>query len=313
MSFAKKTVTLFGRSITLNGISDSDLYFSHIGNDFDPTFSRFCQNFIDNDYVCVDIGANIGMKSLVMSQAAIAGSVIAVEAAPKVAECLALNISENHATNVLIERTALGDRDGTIKFIENSAYGHVSDSGIEVPITTLPALVQRHGLTRLDFVKIDVEGYEFAILGNSLDLLNQHETLILLEMNTWALIANGDVNPKEFTQWLLDSFEYVFVLNPAGASETLLEPVGKNEWRRLLHQNIVTDRSVTDIVVTNAKRRLSGSSAGLARQLATMTDERDRLRNELDYLRRERDALLASRSWRVTAPLRAFKTLRKPG
>jgi hypothetical protein len=40
------------------------LYWQSVQDDFEPEFQSFCRQFIQSDYVCLDIGANIGVKTL---------------------------------------------------------------------------------------------------------------------------------------------------------------------------------------------------------------------------------------------------------
>jgi FkbM family methyltransferase len=51
---------------------------------------------------------------------------------------------------------------------------------ISVPATTLDALVAKHGVTRLDLLQIDVEGYDWQVL-STLDLTHTRPSIIQLE------------------------------------------------------------------------------------------------------------------------------------
>jgi FkbM family methyltransferase len=154
---------------------------------------------IDEDYVCADVGANLGIKTLLLAQYVPNGRVIAIEAAPTVAKLLETNIGRSDMKNITIVKTAIGDADGTTRFVDASAYGHISArGGVEIPIQRLSTLVSDLNLSRLDFVKMDVEGYEFPILRNSIESLNKFRSVILLEFNSWCQVALSDVNPKEF-------------------------------------------------------------------------------------------------------------------
>jgi FkbM family methyltransferase len=284
-----KEILLGGHPLKIRGVSADDGYFASITSDFEPEFCSLCSRLVLPDYVCIDVGANIGVKSLFLSRHCHRGQVVAIEAAPTVVQCLEANIAANNATNIRVEKTAVGDRKGSVSFTENSAWGHVSQNGSEVPITTLAEIVQRLGLPRVDFIKIDVEGSEFSIMRSSLELINRFECLVLVELNSWAQLAVANVNPREFIDWLLVSFSHVFILRRSTGD--LLEPV--TNGLALLHRNLVTDGCVTDLLLTNAERRLRPSPDFLGTQLKASTARCASLYAELNEVRGDCEAAKA--------------------
>jgi FkbM family methyltransferase len=221
--------------------------------------------------------------------------VIAIEASPTVARCLEVNIAVNGATNVLIEQTAAGNMRGSVRFHDASAWSHVSQSGVEVPITTLEEIVARLNLPRVDFIKIDVEGSELSIMRSSLDLIDRFESLVLVELNSLAQLCTSNTNPRDFIDWVLASFSHVFALNRSG-SENLLEPIAKTDWQGLLYRNMVRDGCVTDLLVTNAPRRLIPSAAYLEEQLKASTARYASLQAELNATKVELDLVRSSQN-----------------
>jgi FkbM family methyltransferase len=252
----RKTVRLGRHRFLMHGVSNEDPYFQLIGDDFEPEFQSLCQQFVDDDAICVDIGANIGLKTLYLARHVPNGRVIAVEAAPGVAACLRTNLALNAAANVTCVETAIGDRTGSVSFAESSAYGHIASEGIEVPVVTLPELVRRLDLPRLDFVKIDVEGFEYPILTSSLETLDRFRSLVLLEFNGWCQVAFADVDPKEFLTWIFDHFSYIGLLRRSRDGYDLVENV--RGWRvvDVLHHVLVNSKCSADLLVTNAPERL---------------------------------------------------------
>jgi FkbM family methyltransferase len=311
---ASKNVIFGSYEFNLHGLSDDDPYFSGVDHDHDCEFLTLCEMLIREDYICLDVGANIGTKSLFLARHASAGCVVSIEAAPSVLECLALNVEENLIKNVIIKRCAIGDKSGHVFFKDDSAYGHVAEDGVAVPMATLPDIVNELGLNRVDFIKIDVEGLEFSILKNSIDLINEKKSLVLFELNSWCQMAYGSTSPKEFIAWVLEHFSYVYVLRRNKGDGLLLDRVGSGsgEVLRILHQNLMDDGCVTDLLVTNAEWRLAPSPQFLLRkQLRAAMEERDQAVAERDQAVAERDQavaeldrILASNSWSVTKPLR---------
>ena len=180
MSFPFKDLSFSGNKFRIHGLSADDPYFQSLHDGMEPEFTHFCRSFVRPDYVCLDVGASIGVKSLIIAAHAVRGKVVAIEPGPTIGKLLKLNLRANGAANVAIETVAVGDQTGTtVRFVENSAFGFVGDPAeagdrvLEVPMTTLTALAEKLDLPRVDFVKIDVEGLEFPVLKSSLELINR--------------------------------------------------------------------------------------------------------------------------------------------
>ena len=135
--FPSKPITLDTYTFQLHGISTNDAYWKGLHDNFEPEFQRFCRQLIHPDYVCLDIGANIGIKTLFLSRHCRQGCVIAVEAGKAVADCLATNIAANGCPNVISHSAAAAGHDGTLIFDEDSAWGHEATNGVEVEALTL--------------------------------------------------------------------------------------------------------------------------------------------------------------------------------
>jgi FkbM family methyltransferase len=257
-----KHVNFGGYAFAVQGVSAEDGYFKTVDEGLDGEFYELCRLYVLPDFVCLDVGANIGVKSLFLARHCAQGEVIAIEAAPSVVECLRANCAANQVGNVRIEEVAIGENEGRVSFHEHSAWGYVSAErgNVQVPMTTIDALVGRLGLKRLDFLKVDVEGSEWPILRSSLELINRFESLVLVELNSWTQLALANSNPKDFIAWILASFSQVFIVQPSkrrGEGRPLLTRA--TDVLGLLHRNLVEDACVTDLLVTNAERRLARS------------------------------------------------------
>jgi FkbM family methyltransferase len=132
-------------------------------------------NFIKPGDLAFDIGAHIGDR--IASFRRLGAKVVAVEPQPPFAFTLGMLYGRN--SNVTIERMAVGRDAGAVQLMVNTdnptittasnAFIHAAqdaagwqgqnwDKSIRVPMTTLDALIERHGVPA--FIKIDVEGYE---------------------------------------------------------------------------------------------------------------------------------------------------------
>jgi FkbM family methyltransferase len=150
--------------------------------------------------VCLDIGANIGVHSLLMSElVGPAGRVYAFEPERRNFALLEANLKLNRVTNVTAIATALGDSVGTCRLAvsPNNFGDHRVASGTEgrggdVPITTVDAAMAAVPDGAVRFVKVDVQGYEHHVLRGMRATLERNPNLILaLEVFPQALRAAG--------------------------------------------------------------------------------------------------------------------------
>jgi len=249
-----KNIYLGDYNFNVYGISDQDTYFSNINDNFEAEFYDFCNLLIKRGSVCIDIGANIGMKSLYLAKhVQEQGQVVAIEAAPTVFDLLLLNIKANNVKNITAINCAIGDFSGYTYFNDNSAYGHIANQGVKVRMQTLSDVVSDLALKKIDFIKIDVEGFEFPILRNSLNLINENKSLVLFEFNSWCQLAFSNINPREFIEWIIKNFSYVYYLSKGSLA---FEQIKEEDVLKFLHKNLINDGCVTDILVTNEISRI---------------------------------------------------------
>jgi FkbM family methyltransferase len=141
---------------------------------FDPQERALLKARLRPGCVFLDIGANIGAYALFV--AAFAGPqarIVAVEPQPDVFDRLTFNIAQNAFHSVKAVACAVADKSGELTlFVDPRNRGESSlkivgtneSAQIKVPAVTLMDLVRSEGLTRIDAIKLDVEGAEDLIL-----------------------------------------------------------------------------------------------------------------------------------------------------
>lgn len=161
----------------------------------------FVRKVVKPGDTCIDVGANIGYLSAIMAaKAGKNGSVYALEADPRTLP--ALRVAERHAGGT-IRAFGLAAGDGTTTTLEfflappehsmwSSARGKPGMTRVEVPCVSLAEFIGREKL-RPQFIKIDVEGTEAAVLAGLLPYVEHATTLptILCEMNPNAHRQQG--------------------------------------------------------------------------------------------------------------------------
>ena len=121
--------------------------------------------------VVLDVGAHLGVYTAVALRRG-AAQVVAIEAEPVNAGCLAKTFAAEIASGrVVLVPAAAWESEGTLTFHvrNNSLTGSVTfNKGrpVEVPATTLDLIVERNHLSRVDLIKMDIEGGErYALRG----------------------------------------------------------------------------------------------------------------------------------------------------
>jgi FkbM family methyltransferase len=117
----------------------------------------------------IDVGANVGMLTLPAArQVGPTGRVLALEAAPRVADLLSRMVRMNGLGWVEVCPMAAGDEDGVLRFNLSAQTTHNSvlplddvTETIEIPSRRLDTLLAPG--ERVDLVKIDVEGAELQV------------------------------------------------------------------------------------------------------------------------------------------------------
>jgi FkbM family methyltransferase len=253
-----KSVRIGNRMITIGGASDSDPYFLGIVDGAEGPFAAFCELYLREDDVALDVGANIGITAALLSQRLHRGRIHAFEPAATVFSALERNIAANQLINVTAHNLALSDKSGHVNFNDSSAYGHIStdESGHRVRAATVDEVVAELGLQRLDFIKIDVEGFEEAVLKGAASTIKRFQPVIYLEFNSWCLTAYSTTNPVQFAKWLLDTFATVNVVVKGGAADGLLRHLERSDAIAFAHDNMVRNGCVDDLVVANDAARL---------------------------------------------------------
>lgn len=123
--------------------------------------------------VFLDVGANVGTFALVMArQVGPAGKVVAIEPHPLTFGRLSFNHAASRTTQVHLVQAAAGDIDGEL-MIESGGgnlgathvvTGPASAAAIRVPSLRLTRILGEAGVTQVDSIKIDVEGFEDRVL-----------------------------------------------------------------------------------------------------------------------------------------------------
>lgn len=152
----------------------------------------------------IDVGANIGYYALIIAHRLHGrGSLICMEPEPDNLRELRLNITSNGLDRlVTIKPCAAGAYDGELRF-EQGLNGRADPHGsLSVSVIKIDSL----NLPRVDFIKIDVEGYEGAVLAGAINTIESHKPALFLELHP-TLLTNQ--SHREIIRLLEDHYPCV--------------------------------------------------------------------------------------------------------
>ena len=156
--------------------------------------------------VFVDVGAHIGYYSLKAARVVgPGGHVIAIEPNPPTVRELEDNVRASGATIVNVQPVACSDAESMLDLFAapeantgqtSLSKANASQSGtvaatFHVRARPLDDIVTDAGLTRVDVVKVDVEGAEMLVLKGAVDVLARYHPVVMVELVDQQLRSMG--------------------------------------------------------------------------------------------------------------------------
>jgi len=138
------------------------------------------------DAVIYDLGANIGLYTLVFAQDA-STRVMSFEPSELALPFLRRNVALNGLGNIEIHPVLLSDHAGRCRFALDrvtTATSHVAEAGepgIDLACSDLDSYVESNRLAPPDVIKIDVEGHERQIIAGMRGLIMRYRPTIFVE------------------------------------------------------------------------------------------------------------------------------------
>lgn len=178
------------------------------------------------DSMCVDVGANKGGVLSRIVELAPNARHLAIEPLPILADSL-----RHRFPFVRVEEVALADTDGEAEFLhvvtqtalsglrEHNTLADETVERIHVQITRLDALI---GDAQPAFIKVDVEGGEYAVLRGAVETISRHRPVIVFEHGKGSA-DEYDTDPADVHGLLSELGLRIFDLDGNG-------PYGRDEF-----------------------------------------------------------------------------------
>ena len=190
---------------------------NHIKNNviWEKYMHELFEKFINKDSIVLECGCHIGSHTIKL--ASLCKQIYGFEPMIESYEILEKNIKLNNIENTIIYNKGVSNKIGTEKFlwIANGNPGHSGldnnpmgrpnhheqcNESIEVKTVTIDSL----NLEKLDFIKMDIEGYEPLAIEGAMNTIKKCKPIITLEIyKDWSGVV--DINySKELFKNLLD-------------------------------------------------------------------------------------------------------------
>lgn len=193
-----------------NGPVDNVILFDGV---LDGEHLKIIKDILNTDDVFIDVGANIGQYSLFASMCLKDGKVISFEPVKKIFDQFKDSVVKNKINNIVLYNKACGsenkqilinkknDDAGGSTFI-NLDFGSKKDTEL-VDIVILDDILISED--KVNFIKIDVEGFEYEVLLGLKNIINKFKPIFLIEYSPNIYKQNNPQNSELIIKFLLDN------------------------------------------------------------------------------------------------------------
>ena len=201
-------------------------------------------HWIKPDWICLDLGANMGTYMLAMSALAPRGLVWAFEPDPVLYGNLCRTIEANDIRNAFLYQTVVGIDNIRGEFVEDTEWrssSHFMPGGGPCAARSIDS----YNLDRVDLIKIDIEGSELDALAGAAETIERCNPLVLMEFNSFAFIHYRNIVPREALQTIRRTYPEIRFFNRQRSQIELLV-----DDEAFLRNNLLTG-FVDDLICTH--------------------------------------------------------------
>ncbi len=206
--------------LDISNVIDHSIYF-----DYKVKIHESIIEKIKSSTIIFDIGGNIGSSALFYSKIAPFSRIYSFEPHPDTYNCALENLSLNESNNIHLINLGIGNKKENLKMYEvnqhNPGMNRILEGDRNFPyklikLDTMANICNELNIEKIDFIKIDVEGFEYAVISSGEYIIRKSKPVILVELDDDHLIEHGS-NAKELVS-LISSFGYKNLYNAADLS-----------------------------------------------------------------------------------------------
>ena len=188
---------------------------------YDTVSQSIISRFLHEGDTGIDIGANIGALSLAMVKAVSpSGQIYAFEPGKILFRRLQKNIELNSSiqNNIVLVDQGLSNTEGELYWHESPLRENRGNAclntekgtdGVSAPVTTLDTYFAKRDISRLAFIKIDVEGMEREVIEGGIEMIKAVKPIIYYESYLVVETNRGEPVLREIES-MLSHLGYLF-------------------------------------------------------------------------------------------------------
>lgn len=200
---------------------------------FETAEVEFVRRSLKPGDIFLDVGANGGLYTVIAAKlVSPGGHVYAFEPGQRELELLRHNIAINGLENVTVIERAVSNKTGLARFAISrdgamnslAQNKHPAQQIIEwqtIQTTTLDDFITEFGLTRVDFIKIDVEGAERFVFQGAPRLLGANNEITLLFETANSNVDGFHYSVQEFLSELINTGLSIYYFTETGALQAV--------------------------------------------------------------------------------------------
>lgn len=190
--------------------------------EYERPITEIAEKMIEPGFVCLDVGANFGWYTTLMSlRSGASGEVHSFEPTPTTFRELERNreLAAN-PEEIFINNFALGDKEDVVKInlfdglpsghASLSAKGQAKVSSFDCRLTTLDSYLSSCQTGDVNFVKVDIEGAEMMFLKGAESLFRQSVPPVFLMEMALAQTRNFGYVPDDLIEHMRQRSEFEF-------------------------------------------------------------------------------------------------------
>jgi FkbM family methyltransferase len=223
---------------------------------------EFLKNNLDIHTSFMDVGSNYGWHSIIASK--YCDKVYSFEPQKTMFDIQKMSIDSNNIKNIMLYNFGLGN-ENTISEMNQINYESdwvnigdlsVGSGGEKIDIKTIDSL----NLPKIDFIKIDVQGYEKFVLEGGIEKIKKDKPTLIVELENFQLAKFGYDDSDIFTffknlDYIPFYLEYVYPSDHIFVHKDNMESfIKKNNIQPLTEGNQLNNNllnGVTNKIITN--------------------------------------------------------------
>ncbi|MEI6654327.1 MAG: FkbM family methyltransferase [Verrucomicrobiota bacterium] len=220
--FTKKALFLFdiNHSVFLRANEGASRLTYYYGNS-DPDTFAFMDSYLKPGMHVIDVGANIGLNAIYAARrVGRPGIVYAIEPDPSNFKRIVENIGQVPLPQLILIEAACGSNadqrvvihhhpeDSSRSWVSGTSADLSPEAGNTVSTISIDSLTRNEKIKRVNYLKVDVEGFEWEVISGSIDCLRTHLIdVIQIELDENNLNRENSSAAKIVD--LIESFGYI--------------------------------------------------------------------------------------------------------